>query len=441
MSAEEVEGSFFAILTQLGNVHKHEVEAVTKGLERTSSEALPTIHELVKELVTQHEREIQAVRVQLPVSLQKLNNEWVVDATTEPLWHIGDPCLPKKGGPEQQELEQLAEARREKNDMSNKAAASIKDEIQEQEVKMLKILNELKSSSWGPIEIDIRKRVCGHVRAMENGDVQLACLRKEQLLNIEQIRVAKVDIWRLQCHADSNDAISEVEIALRSGDNKMEKLEPTERRLRSHEETMEDDVTKAMQKVQDIISQRAQLEAKCGKAQDDVWKVTYEEHDALIQLWKNTFEMLALSWKQSHVREKQLCIMEDRWKLLHVQTMLRRQEDAEKAAKAGDRAAMESICARLEDLTVGFQNEAVSTKAKIADLLEKATEAQTQLRGFKHVQTVESDKVRDNFLLLSFIVMVEDVRLAWLRKEQLQAVDLTGLLRRALAESEDLDGM
>merc|ERR1712062_10036 len=107
--------------------------------------------------------------------------------------------------------------------------------------------------------------------------------------------------------------------------------------------------------------------------------------------WKNTFEMLALSWKQSHVREKQLCIIEDRWKLLHVQTMLRRQEDAEKAAKVGDRAAMESLSARLEDLIVGFQNEAVSTKAKIAELLQQASEAQTQLRGFKHVQTVESD--------------------------------------------------
>jgi len=146
-------------------------------------------------------------------------------------------------------------------------------------------------------------------------------------------------------------------------------------------------------------------------------------------------------WKQAHVRDKQLCMMEDRWKLLHVHTMLRRQEDAEKAARTGDRSAMQALCARLEDLTVGIQNEAVSTKAKIVEVLQQATDAQTKLRMFKHVQTVESDHERDKFLLLTFIVMVEDVRLAWLRKEQLQAVDLTGMLRRALAETEDLYSM
>jgi len=428
-------------LTQLGDAHRQELEAVTKGLDRTSSEALPTIHQLVRELVTQHEREIQAVRVQLPMSLQKLNNDWVIDAESEPLWHIGDPCIPKRGGPEQKELEELAEARRAKNDLSNKAAATIKEEIQEQEAKMLRILGELKSSSWGPIEIDIRKRVCGHVRAMENGDFQLACLRKEQLLNIEQIRIAKVDIWRLQCHADNNEAISEMEIALRAGNNNMDTLEPVERRMRDFEETMEQDVTRSMERFQELTSDRAQLWAKFGKAQDDVWRVTYEEHDAQIQMWKNTFEMLALTWKLGHVRDKQLCMMEDRWKLLHVHTMLRRQEDAEKAAKVGDHSAMETLCTKLEELIVGIQNEAVATKTKIANVLDQATEAQTKLRTFKQVQTIESDKVRDSFLLLSFIVMLEDVRLAWLRKEQLQAVDLTGMLRRALAESEDLYGL
>merc|ERR1719210_1782408 len=219
----------------------------------------------------QHEREVQAVRVQLPVSLQKLNNDWVIDAASEPLWHIGEPCLPKRDGTEQKELEQLAEERREKNDMSNKAAASIKEEIQEQEAKMLKILNELKSSSWGPIETDIRKRVCGHVRAMENGDFQLACLRKEQLTNIEQIRVAKIDIWKIQCHADNNEAISEMELALRSGNSKLDKLETAERRLREDDESMEEDATKSMQRFRDLASQRAQLEGKLGTAQDDVW--------------------------------------------------------------------------------------------------------------------------------------------------------------------------
>jgi len=437
----ELEGSFDAILTQLGNVHKHEIDAVTKGIERTASEALPTIHELVRALVTQHEREVQAVRVHLPVSLQKLNTDWVIDAASEPLWHIGDPNLPKRDGPEQKELEQLAEERRAKNDMSNTAAASIKEEIHEQEGKMLKILNELKSSSWGPIEMDIRKRVCGYVRAMETGDFQLACLRKEQLSNIEQIRVAKVDIWKMQCHSDSNESISEMEIALRSGNNEQDKLDATEKRLREDEESMEEDTAKVTQRFRDLYSQRAELKDKFGTAQDDVWKVTYEEHDAHIQLWKNTFEMQALTWKQGHTRDKQVCMMEDRWKLIHVHTMLRRQEDAEYATKAGDRSAMESLGARLEDLIAGIQNEAVSTKAKIGKVLQQANAACAKLRTFKHVQTVESDEVRDNFLLLSFIVMVEDVRLAWLRKEQLQAVDLTGMLRRALAESDDLYGM
>jgi len=245
----------------------------------------------------------------------------------------------------------------------------------------------------------------------------------------------------MQSHADTNEAISEMEIALDNGNNDLDKLETTDKRLRENEQNLEEDLTKSMQRLQDLISQRTPLESKFGTAHDDVWKVTYEEHDAHAQLWKNTFEMQALAWKQGHVRDKQLCMMEDRWKLLHVHTMLRRQGDAEKAARAGDRSAMELLCTRLEDLIVGIQNEAVSTKAKIAEVLQQAEEAANKLRANKHVHNVETDKVRDNFLLLSFIVIVEDVRLAWLRKEQLQAVDITGMLRRALAESENLYGI
>merc|ERR550532_1791848 len=84
-----------------------------------------------------------------------------------------------------------------------------------------------------------------------------------------------------------------------------------------------------------------------------------------------------------------------------------------------------------------IQDQAKMTKVEIGKLLEKVVDAQSRLRAKKTEQTSETDALRDDYLATTFAVMVEDIRLAWLRKEQVQIVELSGLLRKTLANADD----
>merc|ERR1712151_1446438 len=62
-----------------------------------------------------------------------------------------------------------------------------------------------------------------------------------------------------------------------------------------------------------------------------------------------------------------------------------------------------------------------------------------------HVQNSESDALRDKLLEQIYDVAAEDTRLAWLRKEQLQVIELVGLLRKVVPSgttmAEDLHAL
>jgi len=256
-------------------------------------------------------------------------------------------------------------------------------------------------------------------------------------LNIEQIRVAKVAIWKLFTHADVNNTISELELAMLAGRYDPQKLVQTDTKLRQEKDAMEADMAKTWSRVQALVSACQDNETKLANDEGDFWSVKSDTEDMHLQLWKATFELQTLAWKRSHVRGKQLATLENRWKVFHAGKMFRRQEETLNAIKSGDATLMGTICERADDLHLQIQDQARLTKFEIGKLLDKVSGGTEGLRSKKMEQTSETDAIRDELLAAVFGVMVEDIRLAWLRKEQVQIVEMSGLLRKALANQED----
>lgn len=430
-------GDFTQIIQAIVDEHNRQLSEVASGKPRNLSNGALPMHELVKALLKQHEEEICVTRMKLPVALKKLKEEWVLDAMEEPLWHLADVNIPTRDSPERDILYGHAEDRRMANDIINQSAGDIKQDIQMHEAKMCDIMGDLRGSSWGPIEIDIRRRVCAHMRAMEHADFKLASVREEMIQNIESIRTAKVGLWKLNTFADVNSAISELELAMLSGNYDTKKLVQTDAYLREQKDTMEVDMTNTWNRVQSLVTACQIEEKNLTPGQEDIWDVKPDTQDGHLQLWKKTFELQTLAWKRSHVRGKQLATLENRWKVFHTLIMLKRQEETEKTVSSGDATLMGNLCERIDVIHDRIQEQARLTKVEIAKLLESVHDDQAKLRARKNEQTSDTDAIRDRFLASTFSVMVEDIRLAWLRKEQLQTVELSGLLRKALASSED----
>jgi len=118
--------------------------------------------------------------------------------------------------------------------------------------------------------------------------------------------------------------------------------------------------------------------------------------------------------------------------------MLQRQAEFD-AAKAQGGTSLHSFGEMLEQLNAGIQQQVEHCKQSIGTVLQEAEVAQATLRSMKHVHNTESDAVRDQNMCLLFDVMVRDILLAWLRKEQLQTVELSGTMRSQLAEADMAD--
>lgn len=99
---------------------------------------------------------------------------------------------------------------------------------------------------------------------------------------------------------------------------------------------------------------------------------------------------------------------------------------------SGDSNMKLRYVAKLETLKHDIQFRATSCKELISQKLEQAGEVQAKLRTMARVQNKESDHLRDMNLMLIHDVYLEDIRLVWLRKEQLQVVELCGRLRTSL---------
>jgi len=427
LDLEDSRGSFRQLIQAIIEEHGRELEAASRGCVAVAeggngAASGAAMHSLVRALIRQHERELRAACVK--------------PATKGALELHKIPT-------EQREL--LIEERTNTSDLGNRAASELKREVHEAEAKLLGMLDELRTSSSYFNEVDVKRRVRSHLRLIETGATQLAGLRKEHIQHIEQTRVSRVGKWCLISHADVSTKIGDMERSMGLVNNSSDEVYDIVRRLRDSKEKLDADLIQGRHRVQQLVAETCQLEAKLGRfnVQEDVWSATDDRCkdtlDVPLQLWQATFELQILAWRQSHGRAKQLCILEDRWKLFRLYIMLRRQEEVERAACSGDCAAMDALCAKLTLSAQQLREAAATVKRRVVDLQKQAASMQQLAGGVQPLRGAESDSMGDHLLSLGFSELVEDLRLAWLRKEQVQAAELSGLLRTALADAMNRD--
>jgi len=256
---------------------------------------------------------------------------------------------------------------------------------------------------------------------------------QEHIQDVERTRMSKVKAWCQLSQSDVAAKITCIEQAMHAGVPHAEDLFAVVGRLREDKEQMDMDLIQVRHSVQQLANRSSQLEARLAKVHDDAWTVANEEEqDVPMQLWKAAFELQALTRRQSHARTKQLCVLEDRWKLFYVHRMLRRQQDVHAAESSGDVTEIASLRSRLEQLSADSQTRAAAAKARITAELERAAASQRELRSAAQPRSANLEATRDTLVALGFTVMVEDLHLAWIRKEQLQAVELGAQLRGAM---------
>merc|ERR1712023_498024 len=118
-------------------------------------------------------------------------------------------------------------------------------------------------------------------------------------------------------------------------------------------------------------------------------------------------------------------------KLVRVKSAFRRHSDVETVIQSADFVAITDMQNKLERRTTAINKQTVITKTRIEQLISQQLETREKLRSLKLVQTKESSGLRDRLLIETHSIMLEDIRDAWLRKEQLQIMELLSTLRRA----------
>lgn len=428
----ETSSEFQTCIQVLINGHLHEIANFKRGISETSS-----FRDLVEKVVVQHEYEaqeaIKAAERAAPFSFDVSDS-----SEAEPLWKIGDPSLPTMGGPEHKELASRASMLRGQNDALDNDVERMKGVIKGLEADMLTTLEQLKPCEWGPMEVTVRKQMGTKMREMEAKDVRLAFLRGRQIDNLEQIRFTKIETWKFLQSDKVNSCVMDLENAMRSvgawwDSERAAALSSLAQDLLEEKVALEGIAGSTWERVKELSAHLQQLEAQHAEhGQQGPWDTDRDDQDIWLQMMKHTFELQVLAWKRNHIRDKQLRILENRWLIARTQKMMQRQAMVDDAClRTGDVSALVDS---VEYLTNAIQEQTVDTKQRIANVLCEANEAQEKLRGMSQHHNAETDALRDLNLSLLFDVKVEDTRLAWLRKEQLQTVELAGKLRKTLSD-------
>lgn len=440
-------GAMSQLMASLMNEHQRMVNEARQGSDDVENPKV--FRDLVEQLVNEHEHQVAAARRQVAKDMQEnvQTREWNRGVSGDNpigyLWRIAEANTPKKDGPEHSVLQRRADSLREKCDALDLDVERIKQSIAEQEASMLNTLEVLKGCEWGPMEADSRRQVAAAIRGIEADDERLATARFEQLQLLEQTRVTKVGSWSLLLTDTLNSKITDLENAMRDGADgwwngpERAAVQALEEQMGKDKAEMDDVAGTVYTRLEEIFENvQRNEEFLATHPATPAWHLGDKQQDVYFNLLKDTCELQVLAWKRNHVRHRQFHILRSRWKALRAQVMVRRQHEANEVLAACEPAALRKLYVSVEHLSSALQAKAVTTKSTIGRLLTEANETQQTLRSMKHLLNAQTDALRDKNLRLLFAVLVEDIRLAWLRKEQLQTVELAGRVRAAASLAE-----
>lgn len=428
------------LIASLQSEHERRIDAARLGDDEHSK----VFRDLVEQLVNEHELQVVLARSQAVKKAQEniQADTWGRGVSDDNpighLWQIAETNAPKKDGQEHRALQRRADSLRDKCDALDSDIERIKQRIGQNEGSMLQTLEVLKGCEWGPMEADNRRQVAEAIRKIEADDECLAMARFEQLQMLEQTRVAKNEGWGLLLTDLLNTKVTDLENAMREGAEgwwdgpARADVQELEEQLGKDKAEMDEVAGSVYTRLEEIFVHVREKEDSLATTSDALaWDVGEKRQDDYFDLLKDTCELQVLAWKRNHIRERQFHLLRQRWKALRAQAMVLRQHEANQVLAANDPASLCALYVHIENLNWALQAKAVSTKSIIVRSLAEANETQKTLRSMKHVVNRETDDLRDKNLILLFAVLVEDIRLAWLRKEQLQTVELAGRVRAA----------
>jgi hypothetical protein len=276
---------------------------------------------------------------------------------------------------------------------------------------------------------------------MESADLKLVDLRREEMRNLEAIRTLKIKVWKLIQDDRLESMVQATEKAMRKrkgswfGGRKHSQLRALHDELKVLNRTLAQEAKDTLQQALCLVAAADEGETQLeSMPQGDPWLTVDASEDVLGAMQTKNFELQLEIWRLSHLMARKTAVLKTLDKLRRTETFLLRQSLIEQFMKtSSDESMYRSELEKLDLRTKNINEETNRTKLEIGNLLSEADVKREQLVALRHVQNNEASAKRDQLLMLTNTVMYQDTRLAWLRKDQLQTMELEGLLRERLS--------
>ncbi|CAE8641569.1 unnamed protein product [Polarella glacialis] len=246
--------------------------------------------------------------------------------------------------------------------------------------------------------------------------------------------------WRLVLDDEVDTRLEEMEAEMRSGKeswltgSKHKHMQVLEAKMKDLNFKLQDELMDLLEKAQDVLDGTCSDERKLANmTNDDPWAILGGSELVIHRISNSNFKLQIMAWGLSHTMSRKRSVLRKLEKLRRSETLLARQALTEKVLMSSEETAIAAELERLNHHSGLINQQAAATKDTIAHSMCLADVLRGDLRKLKFVVTVESLAKRDELLKKLDEVVQEDMRLAWLRKSQLQMLELCHMLDRRLA--------
>lgn len=356
-----------------------------------------------------------------------------------PSWSLVPSTRKKKGGDEHLALEKKAEDNRNVIDSLHERVYEINQDIKSWEDEVADKMQQLNPfGDNGEESENSRDDLQIVVKKLESAEFKLASLREEELLHTEANRGIKLSVWKLALDDRVDSMVQEMEVALRAGHfagvRKHKQLEALLQELHAESKALDIQSIDITQKVYSLAAEVQAHEQQLATMQDDdPWTcpgVSDSSADRIMSVvLSKRWEVEVLALKRAYLRNRQLKIVKNLGNILRVKQALSRYFTIDKMIRAGDRAGLSDKACVLKVLYDQIALHTSDTKQAIEKTILSQMATRSELRKLKFVQNTEADDIRDNLLLLTHELTLRRTDLAWLRKDELQIIELLRMMR------------
>eukprot|EP00929_Paragymnodinium_shiwhaense_P087326 TRINITY_DN47546_c0_g1_i1.p1 TRINITY_DN47546_c0_g1~~TRINITY_DN47546_c0_g1_i1.p1 ORF type:complete len:579 (+),score=130.04 TRINITY_DN47546_c0_g1_i1:34-1770(+) len=377
-----------------------------------------------------------------PISMRVFTGESSANASK---LQLANPAQPRKGGKEHLALENVAERNRRQITKIQEECLAIKKVIQGKDADRQNFLLELKNCKSEEEADPIWNQMAEAVFQVEAADLQLAKLREKQIDCIEGVRSAKLAIGHLIQDDRVNKVIHEFEFDMRRrkegwfAGKKRAAFDQLAQELTDMQQTLQKDYEDTGVELEQLHHEMATTEARLPSGNDYEMPLKWDTAEGIdtsismsrTHLEKLTMQLELLESRRRRCRHKQLAVLQSLFKMKRAFAIFARHNDVDLALQSGDLERVDQCCALIDTFHCNVDHELPAIREHIGHLVTQMSELHEKLVKMKHVHTKEAGEMRDNMCLLVFEVLVQDVRLAWLRKSQLHAIEARGQLVQA----------